>query len=90
MNSSAHGWPAPEAVRAELRSRTEVLADELRTSLGDGYSRVVVEAAVAGAVDDLMGSVAPEALPEMATRLAVIRLTGRLEPIRIDHPDGGC
>lgn len=59
------------------RPRAEdAVADELRSRLGDLFSAQQIQACVAAAAADLRGSIASESLPEMTTRLAVVRLTG--------------
>lgn len=58
------------------------MTDEVVTALarryGTRFTTEEIERCVNGAARELMGSVAPESLPEMAIRLAIARLEGRL------------
>ena len=53
------------------------LVDEISQLFGRELPRRTIEMAVSDATADLKGSVATESLPEMAVRLAVVRLDGR-------------
>lgn len=76
------GPPAAERPIAAGR-----LAEELGVQLGAGYDPDAVRAAIADAARELRGSINPNALPEMAYRLAHYRLTG-FQP-RWSAPRGG-
>jgi len=52
----------------------EELVAELTDDLGEEFTRHEVESYVADAIDDLLGSISREALPEMASRLVRCRL----------------
>lgn len=53
---------------------TRSVTEEVRLLFGPELSRGEIERAVRDAANDLRGSVAPESLPEMAMKLAVVRL----------------
>ena len=55
------------------------LVDEMRRVLGARVSDRVIVQYVRAALEDLRGSVSPEALPEMGARLAYYRLTTLLD-----------
>ena len=59
------------------------IAAELGPGLAGRCTSSDLNAIVAGAVHDLTGSIAAEALPEMAARLAAVRATGSEVPVHI-------
>lgn len=58
--------------RALIDSRR--LADQLLREFGDARSGIATRATLVQAITDLNGSIRPESLPEMAVRLARVRL----------------
>jgi len=79
MTSPARSAPARAQTETTLQRRLSTLAAsltaELASSLAVPVRRSDVKAEVKAALQDLHGSVAFEALPEMACRLAVYRLS---------------
>jgi hypothetical protein len=53
---------------------TDTVVDELNNRFGAHISKAELETSVNAAARDLAGSVSAESLPEMAVRLAVVRL----------------
>jgi uncharacterized protein (DUF779 family) len=66
--------PAQAASDADAR-----IADELYREFGESMPDVVIRACLANALADLVGSISQEGLPEMAVRLARVRLAARLD-----------
>lgn len=68
-----------------MATRRETVADppertvmrELAARLGTRFSAAEIEECVSRAITDLAGSISPESLPEMALRLAAVRLGNR-------------
>jgi hypothetical protein len=54
------------------------LVEELLKEFGDTLSHAAIRAGVVSAIVDLRGSISPESLPEMAVRLARVRLADRV------------
>jgi hypothetical protein len=79
MTSPARSAPARAPTEATLQHRLSTMAAsltaELASSLAVPVKRSDVKAEVKAALQDLQGSVAFEALPEMACRLAAYRLS---------------
>lgn len=68
------------------------VVDELVRRFGSRFTTREIEECLDAAVADLKGSIAVESLPEMAVRLAAVRLTHRPPsgaPRRV-RPLGGC
>ena len=61
------------------------IAEELRREFADSVPASVVRLFLDTVITDLRGSVSAEALPEMAVRLARVRLTNRVDGAR--HSD---
>lgn len=59
-----------------------MLVNELVARFGSQFSAREIEACVEAAARDLKGSIAGESLPEMAIRLAVVRLSHRRQTLR--------
>jgi hypothetical protein len=66
------------ARRSELTDATSAIIDELRSAYLDVLPTGVIAQYAGQAVTDLSGSICIEALPEMATRLARVRLDARI------------
>jgi hypothetical protein len=74
------GGPDSGDVVAELVA--DDVVDDLAADFAGLHPPQVVEAAVDGAISELRGSVSPEAMPEMATRLVRHRLAVNAPPER--------
>ena len=61
---------------ARLPTDSRRLADQLLREFGDARSGIATRACLVQAITDLNGSIRPESLPEMAVRLARVRLAG--------------
>jgi hypothetical protein len=75
----------------ELRRTTTQLTQQLTQELHGICAPSVARAALTGAMRDLRGSISPDALPEMAFRLACFRVTSAAPrdaatPARVDIP----
>ena len=77
-------------IRRATVVRAEDVAAELCMTLGSGYAEADLVEYADKAICDLTGSVAPEALPEMAARLAAIRLTSRAQTIHDEADDASA
>lgn len=73
------------ATRTQLLVSRAVV-DELAARFGAQFSTREIEECVNAAASDLKGSIAVESLPEMATRLAVVRLSHRLPTPPVPAP----
>ncbi len=69
------------AERSDTTAATSAIVQELGPRFDGLIPQSVIERCVAQAVQDLLGSICVEALPEMAIRLAAVRLERRLEPM---------
>ena len=67
----------PSALDADAR-----IAEELRREFADSVPASVVRLFLDTVIADLRGSVSAEALPEMAVRLARVRLANRVDAAR--------
>lgn len=67
------------AVSATATSDRRRLADELLREFGATTPDIVIRACLVRAISDLSGSITPESLPEMALRLARVRLAAGAE-----------
>lgn len=76
MTTATLPRPADQCPR---RNVDVTLIGELRRTLGGRVSEYTIVQYVRAALEDLRGSVSPEALPEMGARLAHYRLTTLLE-----------
>jgi uncharacterized protein (DUF779 family) len=81
--------PARAAAASDSVAR---IVDELYREFSDSTPEVVVRASLANALADLRGSISQEALPEMAVRLARVRLAARASaPIsQVPSRSGPC
>jgi hypothetical protein len=64
-------------VTATATSDSRRLADELLREFGNTVQGRVIQDCLVQALSDLRGSISPESLPEMAVRLARVRLAAR-------------
>lgn len=70
--------PRPVTRKPELSDTTSAITDELRTVYFDVLPTDVIAQYAGQAVSDLSSSICIEALPEMAIRLAMVRLDARI------------
>lgn len=68
----------------------DLLVEELMPRYSGAVSRRQVTDAIQAAISDLRGSICREALPEMATRLAMFRLDGCGDRTATDSRDAGA
>lgn len=77
------------ALTATAASDLRRLADELFREFGDTTPDSAIQACLVQAISDLKGSVTPDSLPEMALRLARVRLAARAEVHVGEQPNRG-
>jgi hypothetical protein len=65
---------ASSAGRASIRLVTTLVVRELRSEYSESLPAETIKRCARAAIVDLRGSISPEALPEMAVRLAKVRL----------------
>jgi hypothetical protein len=70
--------PRPVTRRPELTDTTSAIIDELRSAYLDVLPTGVIAQYAGQAVNDLSSSICIEALPEMAIRLARVRLDAQI------------
>ena len=70
----------PGDVTATIPSDSRRLVEELFREFGGTVSGGTIRACLVQAIADLDGSISRESLPEMAVRLARIRLAARSDP----------
>jgi hypothetical protein len=69
--------------RASIRLITTLVVKELSWEYSGSLPAETIKACARAAIVDLRGSISPEALPEMAVRLAKVRLAAVLARVQI-------
>jgi hypothetical protein len=76
-------FPVVGGAHSDLAGTISAIFAELHPEFDQALSPDVVEQCAAQAVRDLTGSICREALPEMAVRLASVRLQTRVDSLRM-------